>query len=79
MSDREHQQAEEKAQPLAAHLLSGACAELCAGDAAHHQDQRQHRIDQMIGHRVHHGCRRHGHEGSSMEVPITVAVGTRSR
>ena len=61
-ADREHQQAEQQAQPLAAHLLSGARAELRADHAADHQDQRQHRVDQVVGRGVHHRRRRHGDE-----------------
>ena len=47
---------------LAADLLARPRAELRAGDAADHQDQRQHRIDQMVGDRVQHGGEHHGHQ-----------------
>ena len=59
-ADREHQQAEQQPQMFAADLLAGAGAELRAGDAADHQDQRQHGVDQMIGDRMQHGGEHHG-------------------
>src|SRR5215208_136334 len=45
---------------FAADLLPGAGAELRAGYATDHQDQRQHGVDQMVGHRVQHGGEHHG-------------------
>ena len=48
---------------FAADFLAGAGAELRAGDAADHQDQRQHGIDQMVGGRVQDGCEHHGDQG----------------
>ena len=59
-ADRQHQEAEQQPQPLAAHVLSGARAELRADHAADHEDQRQHRVDQVVGGGVHHRRRRHG-------------------
>ena len=47
---------------FAADLLAGAGAELRAGHAAHHQDQRQHGVHQMVGDRVQHGGEHHGHQ-----------------
>ena len=61
-ADREHQQAEQQAQMLAAGLLAGARAELRADDAADDEDQRQHRIDLVIGRRMHDDGDRHGDE-----------------
>ena len=43
--------------------MPGARAELGAGHAADHQDQRQHSVDQMIGHRMQHGGEHHRHQG----------------
>ena len=47
---------------FAADLLAGAGAELGAGHAADHQDQRQHGIDQMVGRRMQQGGEHHGHQ-----------------
>ena len=72
--------AEQQPQPLAAHVLAGARAELRADHAADHQDQRQHRVDQMVGGGVHHGRRRHGDRASApSRCRCTVAVGTRRK
>ena len=77
--DREHEQAEQQAQPLAADVLSGARAELGADHAADHQDEREHRVDQVVGGRVHHGGEAMVTRVSTIEVPITTPVGTRRR
>ena len=53
--------------------------ELRPGDAANHQDQRQHRIDEMIGGSVHHGCRRHGDQREHHRRADHRPVGTRNR
>ena len=79
-ADQQHQSAEQQAQPLAAHLLPGARAELRADHAADHQEHAPARrrpdgwrlacstvADSMVT------------SVSIIEVPITVAVGTRSR
>ena len=62
-ADRENQKPEQQPQMFAADFLPGAGAELRAGDAADHQDQRQHGVDQMIGDRMQQGGEHHGDQG----------------
>ena len=78
-ADGEDQQPEQQPQLLAADVLAGPCAELRADDAADHQDQRQHRIDQVVGDRMQQSRDAMVTSVSTMEVPITVEVGTRKR
>src|SRR5205085_9982291 len=56
----ENQHAEQKPQMFAADFLPETGAELRPGHAADHQNQRQHRIDQMVGNGMKHGGDDHG-------------------
>ena len=58
--DRENEEAEQKTQPLAADALPARAPELRTDHAAHHQDQSQHGIDQVIGRGMQYRGRRHG-------------------
>ena len=42
--------------------LPGPRAELRADDAAHHQHQRQHCVDEVIGYGMQHGRHHHRHQ-----------------
>ncbi len=51
----EHHQREQRAQLLAAQLLSGAHAELAADDAADHEQEGKHDVERVIERRVQQG------------------------
>src|SRR3954454_11983828 len=52
-ADREHEQAQQKAEPFAAHFLPRARAELCAGHTTDHEEEGQQRINEVVGSCVH--------------------------
>ena len=63
--DCQNQEGKQRAHLVAADVLPDARAELRPDDAADHQDDRQHRVDRIVGERVEHG--RHGHGGDDLD------------
>ena len=62
-ADRHHQHPEQAAAIRRAFRCPGADTELRPDDAADHQDEREHGVDELVGRRMHHRSRGHGDEG----------------
>ena len=76
--DREHEQPEQEAQPLAAHLLSGAGAELRPGHSATIRINASSASTRWLMAACMTVAEAMVTSVSTIEVPMTVAVGTRS-